>query len=57
MYEYLDRRYALALYEVAESKGKVDEYLQDLREICDIIDNNKELKAVIEYPQISTKQK
>ena len=28
MYEYLDRRYALALYEVAESKGKVDEYLR-----------------------------
>ena len=57
MYEYLDRRYALALYKVAEEKNKVDEYLQDLREICDIIDNNKELKAVIEYPQISTKQK
>lgn len=57
MYEYLDRRYALALYKVAEEKNKVDEYLQDLRDICDIIDNNKELKAVIEYPQISTKQK
>ncbi|MGL4570306.1 MAG: F0F1 ATP synthase subunit delta [Clostridium sp.] len=57
MYEYLDRRYALALYKVAEEKNKVDEYLQDLREICDIIDNNEELKAVIEYPQISTKQK
>ena len=57
MYEYLDRRYALALYKVAEEKNKVDEYLQDLREICDIIDINKELKAVIEYPQISTKQK
>lgn len=57
MYEYLDRRYALALYKVAEEKNKVDEYLQDLREICDIIDNNTELKAVIEYPQISTKQK
>lgn len=57
MYEYLDRRYALALYKVAEEKNKVDEYLQDLRQICDIIDNNEELKAVIEYPQISTKQK
>jgi len=30
MYEYLDRRYALALYEVAEEKGKVDKFLQDL---------------------------
>ena len=42
MFEYLDRRYALALYEVAEEKGKVQEYLNDLREICDLIDNNKD---------------
>ena len=47
MYEYLDRRYALALYKVAEEKGKVEEYLKDLREICDIIDNNQEFYEVI----------
>ena len=41
MYEYLDRRYALALYEVAEQKEKVDEYLGDLREICELIESNK----------------
>lgn len=57
MYEYLDRRYALALYEVAESKGKVDEYLRDLREICSLIDNNKDFYEVIKHPQIGTKQK
>ena len=57
MYEYLDRRYALALYEVAEKKGKVDEYLQDLREICDIIDNNQEFHDVIKHPQINTRKK
>lgn len=57
MYEYLDRRYALALYKVAEEKNKVEEYLEDLRKICDIIDNNKEFYEVIKYPQISTKQK
>ena len=57
MYEYLDRRYALALYEVAEEKGKVDEYLQDLREICDIIDNNKDFYDVIKHPQINTRKK
>ena len=33
MYEYLDRRYALALYEVAEEKNKVEEYLNDLRNL------------------------
>lgn len=57
MYEYLDRRYALALYEIAESKDKVDEYLEDLREICDIIDSNPELQEVIRHPQISTHKK
>ena len=57
MYEYLDRRYALALYEVAESKGKVDEYIQDLKEICELIDNNKDFHEVIKHPQVGTKQK
>ena len=57
MFEYLDRRYALALYEVAEEKGKVQEYLNDLREICDLIDNNKDFYEVVKHPQISTKQK
>lgn len=57
MYEYLDRRYALALYEVAESKGKIEEYLKDLREICELIDNNKDFYEVIKHPQIGTKQK
>ncbi len=57
MYEYLDRRYALALYEVAEEKGKVQEYLQDLREICELINNNHDFYEVIKHPQISTKKK
>ena len=57
MYEYLDKRYALALYEVAEEKGKVEEYLNDLREICDLIDNNKDFYEVIKHPQISTRKK
>lgn len=57
MYEYLDRRYALALYEVAESKGKVDEYLRDLREICDLVENNHDFHEVIRHPQINTRKK
>lgn len=57
MYEYLDRRYALALYEVAEKKGKVDEYLNDLREICDLIENNHDFYEVIKHPQINTRKK
>jgi F-type H+-transporting ATPase subunit delta len=57
MYEYLDRRYALALYQAAEEKDKVEEYLKDLREICELIDNNKDFYEVIKHPQISTKRK
>lgn len=57
MYEYLDRRYALALYQVAEEKGKVEEYMQDLREICDLFYNNQEFYEVIKHPQISTTKK
>lgn len=57
MYEYLDRRYALALYEVAEEKGKVQEYLKDLNEICNLIESNREFYEVIKHPQISTKKK
>lgn len=57
MYEYLDKRYALALYQVGEEKNKVEEYLTDLREICDLIYNNKDFYEVIKHPQISTKKK
>lgn len=57
MYEYLDRIYALALYEVAKEKNKVDEYINDLREICDLIENNKDFYEVVKHPQISTKNK
>jgi len=57
MYEYLDRRYALALYQVAEEKGKVEEYLDELRMVCKLIDENEDFKQVIKHPQISTVRK
>ncbi|MBU5486119.1 F0F1 ATP synthase subunit delta [Clostridium sp. MSJ-11] len=57
MYEYLDRRYALALYEVAEKKGKIEEFIKDYREIVDIIYGNEELLQLIRHPQISTSKK
>ena len=57
MYEYLDKRYALALYEVAEEKGKVEEYLNDLIQICNLIETNKNFYEVIKHPQINTRKK
>ena len=57
MYEYLDRRYALALYEVASKKDKVYDYIKDLRIINSSIENNKELNEVLKNPQIGTTKK
>lgn len=57
MYEYLDRRYALALYQAGEEKGKVDEYLSNLRSIVELIKNDEAFAEVIRHPQISTSKK
>lgn len=57
MYEYLDRRYALALYEVAEEKGKVEIFLDDLREIVDVMNNDENFLKIIKHPEISTARK
>ena len=57
MYEYLDKRYALALYTVAEEKGKVEEYLNDLTEIVLLMKNDVDFLKVIKSPQLSTSAK
>ncbi|MFW2489859.1 F0F1 ATP synthase subunit delta [Clostridium chromiireducens] len=57
MYEYLDRRYALALYEIAERNNKVDEYIQDLKEVCDLIENNTDFYEIVKHPEINTTKK
>lgn len=57
MYEYLDRRYSLALYEVAEEKGKIEEYRKTFKEIIQVIYGNEELLQLIKHPQISTSKK
>jgi F-type H+-transporting ATPase subunit delta len=57
MYEYLDKRYALALYTVAEEKGKIEEYLTDLREIVSLMKDDVEFLKVIKHPEISTSTK
>lgn len=57
MHEYLDKRYALAFYELAEERGKAEEYLNELAEIIKIIDENKELLQIIKHPDLSTSKK
>ena len=56
MYEFLDKRYAQALYEVAKSKGKVDKYISDLEAIVKTIDSNQEFKDLIKHPEFTTKE-
>ncbi len=57
MYEFLDRRYALAIYEVAESKNAVDQYIKDLKDICDVLYENEDFYKIIVHPQISSSDK
>ncbi|MHC6181264.1 F0F1 ATP synthase subunit delta [Clostridium sp. JNZ X4-2] len=57
MYEYLDKRYALALYEIAEGKGKVKEYLEELQQVVDIIDKDTKFLEIIRHPEVSTFEK
>ncbi|MEY7999308.1 F0F1 ATP synthase subunit delta [Clostridium sp. Mt-5] len=57
MYEYLDRRYALALYEIAEGKGKVKEYLEELQQVVDIIDKDTKFLEIMRHPEVSTSEK
>lgn len=56
-HEYLDKRYALALYEVSEEKNKTKEYLEELREVIKIIDENAELFGILKHPDLSTSKK
>ena len=57
MNEYLEKRYALALYEIAKSKGKVDEYTRDLRYIVELMKSDAGFLEIINHPHISTTRK
>ena len=57
MREYLDKRYALALYEIAEEKGKVDLFLEELRQIVEYINKDEDFLKLIHHPQVSTSSK
>lgn len=57
MAEYLERRYALALYEVCEENGTVKKNLQDLKDVVNIIRENEDFTQVIRHPEINTSKK
>lgn len=57
MYEYLNRRYALAFYSIANEKNKIEEYMNEMKDMLSVVSNNAELLQVIKHPQISTSRK
>jgi F-type H+-transporting ATPase subunit delta len=57
MYEYLDRRYALAIYKVAEEKNKVEEYISTLNQIVELFKTNKDIYTLISHPEITSSKK
>ncbi|GAA0125873.1 MULTISPECIES: F0F1 ATP synthase subunit delta [Clostridium] len=57
MYEFLDRRYAQALYDVCEKAGILEETLEDLNSIVESMEQSEELMKIIEHPQIHRAEK
>lgn len=57
MYEYLDRRYALALYKVGLEQGRVESYLAQLRELVELIYGNEDMMKLLKHPEISKSKK
>ena len=53
MYEFLDRRYAFALYKACSEVGNIDLVLEELGEIVDELEANEGLKKIIKNPQIN----
>lgn len=57
MNENLNRRYALALYNIGEGKNTIEEYLSDISAVADVINTDANLKQIVREPQLSTTQK
>lgn len=57
MYEFLAKRYALALYDLGEEKNKVEEYINEFREISALVTGNDEIQQILNHPKISTAKK
>ncbi|MGL5649641.1 MAG: F0F1 ATP synthase subunit delta [Clostridium sp.] len=57
MYDFLDIRYAKALYDIGKRKNKVEEFLVDLNQICDVFDQNEKLLRLMLHPEIKINKK
>ena len=53
----LAKRYAKALFELANERGSLEAILEEVRSFSDIIESNKRLRAYLYSPEIEKKQK
>lgn len=53
MYEFLDRRYALALYNTCLEKGNLDVVLEQFSEIVEQFQTNEGIRKILKNPQIT----
>lgn len=51
------KRYALALFELAQSKGETEAIQKDLYELKKVFEDNKELEQLLESPKLSLVKK
>jgi ATP synthase F1 delta subunit len=57
MYEFLDRRYALALYDACSEKGNIEQVMAEFKTIVDDLMSNEGLIKITKHPQISKASK
>lgn len=55
--ETIARRYARALFEIAEEKNKFEQFEQDLTALNEAIQSSKELESFLVHPRIDVKVK
>lgn len=53
----IDLTYAAALFGAASERGKKDEIMEDARQVLEIMKENPDLRAFINYPAISAAEK
>lgn len=56
-HEVATRRYGHALFDVAKTLDKIDIYLDDLRDVSNIITGNEELNLFLNHPNITAEEK
>lgn len=57
MSESVAKRYAGAVYELAQAADSVDAYEEELKLIVETVDNHKDLSQVLSHPRISDSDK